>query len=214
MSEQFLQVAGRTVPIHEAMEATQTYPTGTIKWYDCAGDASPPEPTPGVALEDLGRLALIEPRLSGNDANGLLEFQPTSGWPVGQLDLRDEASAFGGAAYGTMSALWADLTGRRGIGRAKASKILHLKQPAFVPILDRFVRNLYDETARSFSDDGKTPLFWAAIRRDLIASTSALAELRAHLDEADPHERRVRALTDLRLFDIVMWSVAKREALG
>src|SRR5207245_1105774 len=98
----------------------------------------------------------------------------------------------------------------RGISYAKASKLLHIKHPKLIPIVDREVRRIYEAKAKAAVGKKRTRerRWWAVIRDDLIANDVAFKEIRARLQEYDDdHARRVGQLTDLRLLDILAWEM-------
>jgi hypothetical protein len=101
---------------------------------------------------------------------------------------------------------WSDRPTR--VSTAKVSKVLHLKYPRLVPILDRHLMRVYRDAARhearvSARWAGQTrELYWAAIRSDLRASD--LRPLRERLT-ATPELAVLAELTDLRLLDALAW---------
>ncbi len=107
--------------------------------------------------------------------------------------------------------------GVSGVGPAIASKLLHLKRPAFFPLLDSVLRALYrsvGEKAYQSSDYWRTArprwrqLLWAAIRADVVDSgnVAALTEVRAELSgSGEEGARQIAGLTDVRLLDMLAW---------
>lgn len=100
----------------------------------------------------------------------------------------------------------------RGIAGGKIHKVLHVKRPHLIPILDAKLRRLYAASARQWGrriePSGTRPSYWAAIRADLLdpTNTVALAGCRRLLCESDdPTSRRIAGLSDLRLLDIIAW---------
>jgi hypothetical protein len=115
-----------------------------------------------------------------------------------------------GASLAARSVPWPALTrlfeafaGIRGLGLAKATKTLHPKRPALVPMLDSVVQAYLAE-----DDDATAPFGERAIalargyKRDLDANGAALRELRREL------ARRGHALTEVRILDVLIWSAA------
>ena len=96
--------------------------------------------------------------------------------------------------------------GIRGVGFSKMTKALHKKRPGLIPMLDSVVR------AYLTSDDSETPSSGsfgeravALVRRykqDLDRNRSALREIQQELAT-----RRYR-LTEVRILDLLIWSVA------
>ncbi|MFD0449501.1 DUF6308 family protein [Rhodococcus aetherivorans] len=103
----------------------------------------------------------------------------------------------------------------RQVGVAKISKVLHLKRPGLLPILDSKVMAFYRMQARAaaarYPHRGRRALFWAAIRDDLCANldSGALPLFRRRLAQSETeHVRRIAALTDVRLLDLLTWAIA------
>jgi hypothetical protein len=94
----------------------------------------------------------------------------------------------------------------------KLHKVLHLKRPHLYPILDSQLRRTYRTKAKlagaQLARHGQPsrPAYWAAIRDDLLANALALRQLRDQLVE-DPELERLAGLSDLRLLDILAWSL-------
>jgi hypothetical protein len=101
----------------------------------------------------------------------------------------------------------------RGIGLAVASKVLHLKRPHLIPILDSFVVRLLDgakleriDKKGQLVDIGLRTL--DIIRSDMHRQQKAFAELQASLCDLP------LPLTRVRLFDILCWSTEKWDVRG
>jgi hypothetical protein len=105
----------------------------------------------------------------------------------------------------------------RGIGPAKASKLLHLKRPLLYPIVDSKVMDIYRATGAPAAAAKANPrskaqgwkeVFWDVIRADLIANWQGLAELHQLLATAgadgDDHAALLARLGPLRLHDIIV----------
>jgi hypothetical protein len=205
-------VAGHELTGDQALDAVEDYPAGTIRWYDLGGS----EIQDGVFLDDLGRLAIINADLSGDDAAAFLDAGPHAPWGLVAADatLEDADPEIDGSAYDAASRLYAYFRDIPNVGPAKASKLLHLKRPSLYPILDQYVLRLYRGLARQAAAASKRQdkeLYWAAIRKDLIASKPGLQQLRGKLKIGETeHSRRAAALGDLRLFDICAWTTATR----
>ncbi len=199
-----LSIAGQTVDLREAAEILAKYPNGTIRWYDLGGGDNDTLPD-AVTLADLGRLAVINADLTGNDAVALLELGRTAPWsPVPHdADLADADPEVSGGLYDEAVALYTHFTSQHGIADAKASKLLHLKRPNLIPILDSQLKQLYRDDARRAASDSRHQanfLYWTAIRNDLVANEAALEEVRTLVAD-----REVSVLGDLRLLDIIAW---------
>ena len=91
----------------------------------------------------------------------------------------------------------------RGVGFAKATKALHPKRPALIPMLDSVVQKyLRDDDLGAESAYGERALgFVRGYKRDLDANRRALKALRREL------ARHNRAATEVRILDLLIWSV-------
>jgi hypothetical protein len=86
-----------------------------------------------------------------------------------------------------------------------------LKRPWLVPVIDSRVDPLWAAAAAEVSREmGKVrPMYWEAIRRDLVEGSGELARLRSELGSSDDElVRRLGRLTELRLLDVVAWTTA------
>ncbi|SNT55816.1 hypothetical protein SAMN05421812_109277 [Asanoa hainanensis] len=161
---------------------------------------------------------LLNSRISYAQQRWLLDRSPGAPWHdvAAGTQLRDADPEVAGGDYDKAERLYAHFyrDRPRGIDHAKISKCLHLTRPGLFPILDRRMLQLYHQPARTAARDledvrrDKRPVrraYWAAIRRDLLQAEDALAALRAALrDTGDGGE-----LSDVRLLDILAWSVAR-----
>ena len=80
------------------------------------------------------------------------------------------------------------------IRASKASKMLHRKRPAFVPIFDSKVAAFYGVSAVKPWD------LWPLLQADLLDNRDHLTDLAAGITTADG-----RPLTPLRALDIIIW---------
>ncbi len=96
----------------------------------------------------------------------------------------------------------------RGVGFAKMTKALHRKRPALIPILDSVVHayltrdNPGTRVSRSFGECA-TELV-RSYKRDLDRNRSVLHELQREL------ARRSYRLTEVRILDLLIWSLRPR----
>ena len=94
----------------------------------------------------------------------------------------------------------------RGVGFSKMTKALHRKRPALIPMLDSVVQVylLSDELpARSAESFGERAVALVrSYKRDLDRNRSALQEVEREL------ARRKLRLTEVRILDLVIWSVS------
>ncbi len=217
-------LAGKVIRAHEVVDALLAYPLGTLRYYDNGGDQDTGEEwavRERVLLSDIGRMCVIEPSLSGADVVALVEAGRDAPFhavaPDDRLEFADPEEA--GGLYDRANELYQHFYKIDGIKSAKASKLLHLHRPQLYPILDRWLKAFYEEAARIAGRASRTrspngePMFWAAIREDLIVNSGSLLDLRHWLaDQLDPSTDRwslLCGLTDLRLLDVLTWSVAR-----
>ena len=218
-AEQSVTVAGSTLSMAEAEHRLLEYAARhgeTLRWYDYGGDPDAGiRPSDGIALEDLGRLALIDTELTGRDAAALLgEITRGVDWGIIGRDERLEDAVYGGELQHRMREMWSQVR-RPNIANAKVSKLLHMKRPHMFPILDKQVRQLYWERAREVGAEYPMPagqhvqrLFLEAIRQDVVASSDALDQLRAGFAGETGPAGWLAGLTTLRVFDILAWRPA------
>ncbi|MDP9433389.1 MAG: DUF6308 family protein [Actinomycetota bacterium] len=104
---------------------------------------------------------------------------------------------------------------RPGVSMAKISKVLHVKRPQLVPILDSRLAARYRQEA--LTQGQKYPnlqsparaRFWLAVREDLVrpGAREVLQQAREALRGSDVPEARLLAeVSDVRLLDILAWA--------
>ncbi|MFC7024615.1 DUF6308 family protein [Promicromonospora thailandica] len=211
-----MRVAGRVVgdPFKELAEYGQRY-WDTVARYDLAGAADP------VALSaaEVARTRVIGSRISNAQSNWFVRRSITAPWDLvpPSVSLADADPALDDGLYTAANALYEHFRSDAptGIARAKIHKVLHLKRPGLIPVLDSHLLRSYatpaTEAARRYPQLGATRLYWAAIREDLIDETNAavLGQVRGALASHDePRVQAVSRLTDLRLLDVVAWRTA------
>jgi len=215
-----LPLASGTLTIRQVLDTLLLYPVNTVRYYDCAGTPRPERSTAQrVTLGDLGRITLMNPKVSGADAAALLGLEVDDDvWAAvpPDADLADADPTVTGGLYDAASALH-DAHRLRGVSLGKIGKLLHVKRPALFPVLDRDLRWLYDTRAK---EQARRPeltfrryrrVYWGAVRADLVAwrEAGAFAALRGELAQ-DETRSGWAELTDLRLLDITAWSYGKR----
>jgi Family of unknown function (DUF6308) len=133
----------------------------------------------------LARRATIERALGSIPPNASLAGAPGA---VPWLPLRQLFDAF------------ADIGG---VGFSKATKALHPKRPALIPMLDSVVqRYLADDDLGARAPFGERALgLVRGYKRDLDRNGAALRALRQEL------ARRGHRLTEVRILDLLIWSV-------
>jgi hypothetical protein len=92
----------------------------------------------------------------------------------------------------------------RGVGLSKMTKALHPKRPALIPMLDSVVQGyLVDDDLGPQAPFGERALeLVRSYKRDLDANRAAIRAVRKELS------RRGHELTDVRVLDLLIWSVA------
>jgi hypothetical protein len=94
----------------------------------------------------------------------------------------------------------------RGVGCSKMTKALHRKRPALIPMLDSVVQayltNDDPETGSSGSFGERAVALVGSFKRDMDRNRSALHEIQQEL------ANRTYRLTEVRILDLVIWSVS------
>jgi hypothetical protein len=98
----------------------------------------------------------------------------------------------------------------RGVGFSKMTKALHGKRPALIPMLDSLVqRYLEDDDLGPHAPFGERALgLVRGYKRDLDRNRAALLALRHEL------ARRGYGLSEVRILDLLIWSVEARRRPG
>jgi hypothetical protein len=91
----------------------------------------------------------------------------------------------------------------RGVGFSKVTKALHRKRPALIPMLDSVVQGyLQDDAAPADAPFGERAVALVrGYKRDLDGNRAAMRTIRKEL------ARRGHALTEVRVLDLLIWSV-------
>ncbi|MEV8026829.1 DUF6308 family protein [Cellulosimicrobium funkei] len=208
-----MTVAGKTIsdPFSELSEYARRY-DGTVSKYDLRGSGDPDVLTP----EEVARTRIIASRISNTESAWFVERGGSAPWGGVPADARlaDADPADNDGLYAAATALYEHfrLAAPRRVAVAKIHKVLHLKRPGLIPILDSHLLTSYATgaalAARRHTKIGARRLYWAAIREDLIdeRNASALVDVRAKLAaDGDIKVQGMSRLTDLRLLDAVAW---------
>jgi hypothetical protein len=115
--------------------------------------------------------------------------------------LAGAASAIPWTPLGHLFDAFADI---RGVGFSKMTKALHRKRPALIPMLDSVVqRYLEDDDPGPDAPFGERALVLVrGYKRDLDRNRAAMRAIRQEL------ARRDYVLTEVRILDLLIWSVA------
>jgi Family of unknown function (DUF6308) len=188
----------------------------TVLWYDLAGEAGgqsglgrAAEPLNAVTLADIVRLVVINAGLRPDDVPALLTAAGEKDFGEVSPGARLQDCVAGSSLYEAATLLY-DRFRRPGIGPVKRSKVLRLKRPWLVPIYDTHVHRVYEDRAadlgRQMGD--RNAGWWEAARLDLVDGAADLRWLTASLTaDDDPRVRRAGSLTELRLLDILIWTL-------
>lgn len=125
--------------------------------------------------------------------------------------LGDLSNADWESVRSTVSQLLVNACKITGVGLAVATKVLHLKRPKLIPILDSYIiKLLFDRNMPQNKD--RLPLLGIEamdiIRKDLIANREEFQELGRRLADLPIQ------LETVRLYDILAWTHEKWERLG
>lgn len=216
-----MRIGDRDFDLDQALGLLQGYAVNyanTVRLYDLAGDpdgrpgpGGAAEPVNTVTLGDIGRLVVINAGLSADDVATLMDIDATTEFAAVPATARLEHCEPGSNLYQAATALYEKYRLVRGsnIGRAKRSKLLHLKRPWLVPIADTRVISVYRRRADSWAATLGTPDgHWEAVREDLTAGADDFEWLTTRLcDLQEPSVRRLARLTNLRLLDILAWMI-------
>jgi hypothetical protein len=217
-----MRVADRDLDLGQALGYLREYAVtyaNTVRLYDLAGDpdgrpgpGSAAEPVNAVALADIGRLVVINASLGADDVATLMDIDAAIEFTAVPPAARLEDCEPGNDVYQAATALYEKYRLARGsnIGRAKRSKLLHLKRPWLIPIADTRVVSIYRRRADTLAATLSMPDgHWEAVREDLIAGVDDFNWLTTRLcDHQEPSIRQLSRLTNLRLLDILAWMIS------
>jgi Family of unknown function (DUF6308) len=186
-------------PVRLALEFLEAYSSDEV--YGSSGPMSLEEGDLRLANRGGARISAVEigailERRSEIE-RGLREIHPDA-------SLADATSSIPWAPLTRLFDAFADI---RGVGFAKMTKALHKKRPALVPMLDSVVQtyltsDLETRSAGSFGE--RATALVRAYKVDLDRNRSALREIQRELAS------RACRLTEVRILDVLIWSVATR----
>ena len=203
-----IYVAGQPITPQQAFARLANYPPNTVQKYDL------PRCMPGlVTLTEARRTRVINSRISGTEAQWFIQHSQSWHWTLipATASLVNADPTVVGGLYDDAAHLYGHFanTAPRGVARGKISKVLHLKYPGLIPILDSRLTKLYRGPATAAAQASPRwrgrfrRLWWQAIRQDLLASD--FVPLRRLLAGANDHRRTFAQLSDLRLHDALCW---------
>jgi hypothetical protein len=204
-------IAGEEVPDpFERLVAYAGRYSATLIQYDLAAQEDPF----ALTCDEVRRTRKIASRISDRERDWFLERGQSAPWTHvdPHADLGDADPGQEGGVYDRADALYQHFRtdAPRNVNMAKISKVLHLKRPALVPLLDSHLERTYRRLARQaalrYPARAYSRLYWAAIRDDLLLNRDSITALRSRSAE-DGREavRRLIQLSDLRVLDILTW---------
>jgi hypothetical protein len=210
-----LAIADR--PIDDPIGAVDRYVRDnerTIREFDLA---DPPGGSNELTAQDLLLTRWTRVRVDSGEIQYFVDNSPSAPWSDVPVDaaLVDADPNEEGGLYDAAEALYMHFYNgrRRGITPVKIHTCVHLKRRNLIPLLDGRITDIFEDAARDVSKrtEGRRGrrgrLYWAAIREDLIANADGLAALREELAERDEPVSLAAQLTDVRLHDILCWSL-------
>lgn len=218
-----IEVCGHVVidPVSIWREYAKVYPR-TLREYDLAGQDDPDV----LTVTEAWRSRRIGSRLTHSECNAVVSLARRISWADVPADahLVDADPTTPGGLFAKAADLYWSFTSPHidGVGPAKVHKILHIKRPDFYPVLDRYVRRIYQPCAATWTKrlahlegiaDTDSPPYWAAFRDDLIRNAKELARYKDELaEDEDEDVRNLAQLTAVRLQDIIAWWIAQHPA--
>lgn len=209
------ELAGRE--IDDPLGAVTTYVgqnERAVREYDLA---DPPGGPNELGAQDLLLTRYTRVRVSSDEIQYFVDNAPGAPWSEVPADARlaDADPDVEGGLYDAAETLYMHFFSgrRRGITPVKIHTCLHLKRRALYPLLDGRLHDIYEDAAREASRqvEGRRGrrgrLYWAAIRQDILRHEEAFASLRDALEGEDEPTSLAARLTDVRLHDILCWSL-------
>ena len=209
--------AGRYLDGPKALVALESYFSGTLprclvrccwaaerRGHRSAGGSD----TNRLTIEDVLSLALLDVGVGTDTMVALLDLNAEiSSW-LSRIDrslcLADAPAPADDSEGPWVAAdqVWKMLHSVPGVGRTRTSKLMARKRPHLIPIRDRVVVQALGA--------GKVDNYWALVQQVVRAHRDRLAELHTDLQVAHPGDGPIRALSDLRVLDVVIWMRAPR----
>jgi hypothetical protein len=156
-------------------------------------------------------------RIDSGEIQYFIDVSGSAPWEAVPLDARlvDADPEEEGGLYDAAEKLYMHFFNgrRRGVSPGKIHTVLHMKRRDLYPILDGRIHDIYEDAAKAASRriEGRRGrrgrLYWAAIRQDLLDNADGLAALREALAQEDEPVSLGAQLTDVRLHDILCWSL-------
>jgi Family of unknown function (DUF6308) len=180
-------------------------PLGVVLGFHWAFDVSDPSPAASFSEADLRLANRGGARISAAEIAAILERRRAIERALRAI--APDASLAGAASsvpWLPLKRLFEAFADIRGVGFSKTTKALHPRRPALIPMLDSVVQKYLED------DDlgGRAPFGERALglvrgyKRDLDRNRSAVRAVRQELT------RRGSGLTEVRILDLLIWSVA------
>lgn len=222
-----IRIAGREMRLDEAARILGGYRAKTLREYDGRALEAPAD-WRKFTDDDVAAVRVIERRAVHDAvAQAILTAElPWEDVPSRDVDLADQDET--SEDYEQLSQFYRVLDRLHGVGSAVATKFMYLKWPAATIIQDSLLMGLYADPAHAkyltlrqkgrlpavAEEAGWTHLYALAVRDDLLSNreSGALEDLRSRI-ETDVDEELGKVLTrlsDVRILDILTWSLAKR----
>jgi Family of unknown function (DUF6308) len=168
------------------------------RWRFEAGDLSPRFDEPDLRLANRGGA-----RIAATEIAAILERRRAIERALQKI-APDASLAARSVPWAPLQELFAAFADIRGIGCSKMTKALHPKRPGLIPMLDSVVqRYLQEDDLGATSPFAERALAFArGYKRDVDRNRAALRALRQNL-AARGHD-----LTEVRILDLLIWSVA------
>ena len=203
-------IAARQRSITDCASALRLYPGATINEYDRPGSGD----STLLTREEVVRTRALKSRISEEQLRWFVDRATSAPWPASDADLRRAEPHIRNGLYDQLEDFYRHFAddAPSDVARSKISKVLHVKRPAGVPILDSKVTKVYRRCAEQAASryprlQYQKAAYWAAIRDDLIANTEsdALNQLRAAIVDQGTLGANLHRITDLRLLDMLTW---------
>jgi len=152
-------------------------------------------------------------RISASEMAAILGRRVEVEHALGAIDpLASLASATSSLPWILLTELFDSFADIRGVGFSKMTKALHPKRPALIPMLDSVVQAYLAEEdpgpRSSVSFGGRATALVRGYKRDLDRNLPALHEIQRQL------ARRGHRVTEVRILDILIWSVSAPQSLA
>jgi len=207
-----MRIAGNEVSRTDAHEQVRTYAKrfyNTLKYFDGVGMGRSVDDSPNeVTLADLGRLVIINAGLEADDVPALLDVDAEAALAAVPPNAKLEECEPGTQLWNAASKLYA-LFQLPNIGKAKRSKLLHLKRPGLIRINDSVTEAKYRKSAKEIASkaDYETEGYWEAARNDILQDEFAeLMRDVANVTVPQLGGASLASLSAVRVLDIVCWA--------